>query len=94
MCRRLVRAIGRASLVRQLWQKRILFIEMGATCAGHVTEKTLAGLLQNLVVSPMKGKGKHNRACSGRRTGTTCGSCPLGGSRFPNDIHRMTSLLH
>jgi hypothetical protein len=28
-----------------------------------------------LVVSPMKGKGKHYRACSGRWTGTTCGSC-------------------
>jgi hypothetical protein len=32
-------------------------------------------LLQNLVVSLMTGKGKHYRACSGRRTGTTCGSC-------------------
>jgi len=40
VCRR-ARANGRASLVRQLWQNKIFFIEMGATCAGHVTEKTL-----------------------------------------------------
>jgi hypothetical protein len=79
--------------VRQLWQKRIFFIEMGATCAGYVTEKTLAGLLQNLVVSPMKGKGKHYRACSGRRTGTTCGSCRLADLASQTDIHRITSLL-
>jgi hypothetical protein len=39
VCRRLARANGRASLVRQSWQKKIFF--MGATCAGHVTEKTL-----------------------------------------------------
>jgi hypothetical protein len=36
-----VGARGRASFVRQLGQKKIFFIEMGATCAGHVTEKTL-----------------------------------------------------
>ena len=70
-----VGARGRASFVRQLGQKKIFFIEMGGNMCGSCDRKNTDGLLQNLVVSLMKGKGKHYRACSGRRTGTTCGSC-------------------
>jgi peptidase M50-like protein len=65
----------------------------GATCVGHVTEKTLTASCKILVVSPMKGKGKHYRACSGRRTGTTCGSYRSADLASLTDIHRMTSLL-
>src|ERR1700730_6099297 len=72
-CRRLARANGRASFVRQLSQNKIFFIEMGATCAGDVTEKTLPASCK--IWRRMKGKGKHYRACSGRRTETTSGSC-------------------
>jgi hypothetical protein len=76
-----------------LGQKKIFFIEMGATCAGHVTEKTTDGLLQILVVSPMMGKGKHYRGLLRKTDGNNLRQLPLGESRFPNDIHRTTSLL-
>jgi hypothetical protein len=50
---------------------------------GSCDRKNTDGLLQNLVVSLTKGKGKHYRACSGRRTGTTCGSCRMADLASP-----------
>jgi hypothetical protein len=71
-------------------KKDILY---GGNMCGPCDRKNTDGLLQNLVVSPMKGKGKHYRASSGRRTGTTCGSCCSADLASLTDIHRMTSLL-
>ena len=58
---------------------------------GSCDRKNTDGLLQNLVVSPM---GRQALPCLLRKTdGNNLRQLPLGGSRFPNDIHRMTSLL-
>jgi hypothetical protein len=83
VCRRLARANGRASFVRQLGAKKDILYRDGGNMCGSCDRKNTDGLLQNLVVSPMKGKGKHYRACSGRRTGTTCGSCRLANLASP-----------
>jgi hypothetical protein len=72
-------------------KKDILYRDGGNMC-GSCDRKNTDGLLQNLV-SPMKGKGKHYRACSGRRTGSTCGSYRSADLASLTDIHRMTSLL-
>jgi hypothetical protein len=86
-----VGARGRASFVRQLGQKKIFFIEMGATCAGHVTEKTLTAPAKS---GRQPDEGQRQALCLLRKTdGNNLRQLPLGGSRFPNDILRPRPLF-